>query len=62
MAYDYQRIRTRLEKGVLYATIDAPPIGRLMKNTQRQLRWSTANPPANGPANAASMNVPEMYP
>jgi enoyl-CoA hydratase/carnithine racemase len=26
MAYDYQRIRTRMDQGVLYATIDNPPI------------------------------------
>ena len=25
MAYDYQRIRTRMDRGVLYATIDNPP-------------------------------------
>jgi enoyl-CoA hydratase/carnithine racemase len=37
MAYDYQRIRTRNDQGVLYATIDAPPINVMTMELYQEL-------------------------
>jgi enoyl-CoA hydratase/carnithine racemase len=37
MAYDYQRIRTRMDRGVLYATIDAPPINVMTMELYQEL-------------------------
>ncbi|HVR29683.1 MAG TPA: enoyl-CoA hydratase/isomerase family protein, partial [Thermoanaerobaculia bacterium] len=37
MAYDYQRIRTRTDRGVLYATLDNPPINVMTMELYREL-------------------------
>ena len=42
------------------SSIDSRPMGRLMKNTHRQLRWSTKKPPASGPSNVANANDAAM--
>jgi enoyl-CoA hydratase/carnithine racemase len=37
MAYDYQRIRTRMDRGVLYATLDNPPINVMTMELYQEL-------------------------
>ena len=42
MGYDYQRIRTRLDEGVLYATLDNPPINVMTMELYQELAAFTA--------------------
>ena len=41
MPYDYQRIRTRLDRGVLYATIDNPPVNVMTMELYQELTQFT---------------------
>ena len=36
----------------------APPTGRLIRNTQRQVVWSTMKPPSSGPMTLANIQTP----
>ena len=36
----------------------APPTGRLMRNTQRHVVWSTMKPPSKGPMTLANIHTP----
>jgi enoyl-CoA hydratase/carnithine racemase len=50
MAYDYQRIRTRNDRGVLYATIDNPPINVMTMELYQELAAFTREAEADDAA------------